>query len=133
MGRKKLVFLLLTLMIAIAFLEVPAFAWETTLGGKPLRVYGFLTQGMSFTPKDRYDTEDGLNSAIWSLLVEGEYMPADELKIFSQFMLTGDWVYNIKNSTDSWEAKEFDESRSELGLDDEYWQIVKELYGFSGY
>ncbi|MEW6602675.1 MAG: DUF1302 family protein, partial [Nitrospirota bacterium] len=128
MGRKKVFCMAFGLMVVLALLCSAANAERLELFGKPLDVYGLISQNASFGWHQEFDTEAGLNSSIWTVLLEGAYQPTSRLKAFGQFILVGDWVYALKNSDDSWVRKEFDKSDSALELDDHYWQIVKELH-----
>ena len=49
----------------------------------------------SFGFKDKYDTENGLNSALMNLFVEGDYEITKNLKFYGSGMLTVDWVYQL--------------------------------------
>ena len=59
------------LMTALTFSSV--IAEEFKVLGRPLQLFGYATQGVSYGFKDTYDTEKGLNSALTNLFVEGDY------------------------------------------------------------
>jgi hypothetical protein len=123
--RSYVVFLAVSLIVCYAA-ELRAERFQ--LLHRPLDVYALFSQNVQYSPKDAFDTEQGVNAAIWSAILEGAYEPAEDFNIFSQVVLTGDLVYELKESDDSWTAKGFGRSRSELALDDQYWQIFKELH-----
>ncbi|MBT8338385.1 MAG: hypothetical protein KJP07_00085 [Desulfatitalea sp.] len=110
----------------LALTRSPALAEEFSLNGRPLYLFGYVTQGTSYGLTEAYDTESGFNSALMNLFAEGDYQIADDLGFYASSMLTVDWMYQLKESDDSWNAKLFSESKSNLNVDDEYWQILKE-------
>ncbi|MBT8340460.1 MAG: DUF1302 domain-containing protein, partial [Desulfatitalea sp.] len=70
--------------------------------------------------------EQGFNSAMMNLFAEGDYQISNTLGFYASSMVTVDWMYQLKESDDSWNAKLFSESKTNLNVDDEYWQILKE-------
>jgi hypothetical protein len=131
---KKKRFLILVLVVAMAMIGVVmghrATAEEISLFGKPLNLFGYVTQNASFGVhnKDSYDMEKGLNSALTNFFVEGAYTPLANLKFYMSSMLTVDWAYQLNANRDSWDDKLFPKSRGHLNVDDKYWQILKEAH-----
>jgi hypothetical protein len=96
--------------------------------GRPANLAGYITQGGSFGLHNTYDTENGLNSALMNLFVEGEYSPVDKLRFYSSGMLSVDWAYQLNSGRDSWHDKLFSESKGHLNVDSNYWQILNEAH-----
>jgi hypothetical protein len=107
-----------------------AMAEQFTVGGKPLNLYGYITQDVSFSLKDNdyFDNEGDLKSALFNFFVEGDYRITDNLQFYLSGMLTVDWNYEFKHNDNSWEEREFKKSRDNLFVDDEYWQLLKEAH-----
>jgi hypothetical protein len=123
--RKLLMFVLMTgLIIALTFSS--AVAEEFSVLGRPLKLFGFADQQVSFGLKNSYDTEKGLNSALMDLFVEGDYEITKDLKFYGSGMLTVDWAYQLNANRDSWNDKLFSKSSKNLNVDDKYWQLLKE-------
>ena len=114
----------------LSFMAVPAGAKEYTFeDGGVFNVLGYVSQAAQFgVAGDKYDTEEGLQSALMNIFVEGDYQPNDSLKLYASGMLTVDWIYDIKHSDDSWRDKRFNESRDNFYVDDESWQLLKEAH-----
>jgi hypothetical protein len=125
---KKRRFLILVLMagLIIALTCSSAFAEEFSVLGRPLKLFGFATQGFSYGFRDKYDTESNLNSALMNLFVEGDYQITKDLKFYGSGMLTVDWIYQLKGNHDSWNDQLFSKSKHNLNVDDKYWQLLKE-------
>lgn len=91
------------------------------LFNRPLDLYGQVSQNVACGWSDEYDTENGFNAAIWTGIFEGAYYPSQNLKVFGQFILTGDLIYGLKAADGSWNDKGFADSWRRLALDDHYW------------
>jgi hypothetical protein len=119
----------LTAALALVLLAGPAAAKEFQFAGKPLNLYGYVTQSLGYSLRgEHFDTEKDVQSAYWTLLFEGDYQPADTLKFYGQFIMAGDWIYDLKHDDRTWNNREFPGSRDRLSIDDQYWQIVKEVH-----
>ena len=103
-----------------------AIAEEFSVLGRPLQLFGYATQEMSFGFKDTYDTENSLNSALMNLFVEGDYQITKDLKFYGSSMLTVDWAYQLNSHRDDWNEKLFSKSRNKLNVDDKYFMLLKE-------
>lgn len=99
-------------------------------GGRQLQVLGFFTQSVMWGlgSDEDFDTRPGLQSLLTSVLVEGEYRPAPDLKLFASGLLVTDRIYDVRHGQRQWTGKGFNRSRRELAFDDEYWQLLKELH-----
>jgi hypothetical protein len=128
MKKKRLFILILMAGLTIILTGSPAVAEQFTVLGKPLNLFGYATQEASFGFKNTYDTENGLNSALMNLFVEGDYRPINNLKFYASSMLTVDWAYQVKSNDDSWNDKLFSKSRDNLNVDGKYWQVLKEAH-----
>ena len=110
----------------------PSGATEFNLGGKPASLMGYVDQGVTanISREKSFDNKDGLNSAVFTSLLEGEYKPAPNLKVFMSGKLTADLdlpdpeQYN--NS--EWKGKEFDQSRDELFVDTGWDKMLNEAF-----
>ena len=108
MNKKK--FLISFLVVSLTILTLSsAVAEEFTLLGRPLKLFGYATQGAGFglINSDRYDTMKGLQSALTNLFAEGDYAIKDDLKFYASGMLTVDWAYQLNANRDSWSDKLF--------------------------
>ncbi|OPY75794.1 MAG: hypothetical protein A4E64_01806 [Syntrophorhabdus sp. PtaU1.Bin058] len=116
--------------LAIAtFMIFPAAATTYSVGELPLDVKGYVTQGGAIgLTGDHYDTEKGLQSAIFNLFTEAELRYKSNLRFYTSLMLTGDWIYDIKHDQAEWNDKQFAKSRDRLYMDTEYWQVLKEAH-----
>lgn len=118
-------------VMAIGFLSTHvADAKEYLVGDRPLSVMGYITQSAQFgiTGRDNYDSPKGLQSALTNFYLDAAYAPRDDLKFYVAGMFTMDWVYDIKSHNSEWIDKGFDNSRSNLYMDNEYWQLLKEAH-----
>lgn len=120
------------LSMILSFLVIwgPSVSWGKvfSVGGQDLSVFGYLTQGVSYSLEgDEPDNEEEFNSAITTLFLEENLRTGERLKLYGSQKLTYDWIYDIKSGDDSWQEKEFDET-DELRIDDEYWQVIHELH-----
>lgn len=125
--KKKV--LLISLLMAWALMLQPSMAFEIKLFGEPLDVSGYMTQqvGISLRP-NHYDTENDLQSSIYTLFLEGKYTPSTDLKFYVSSKLTGDWMYYLKHDDQSWNDQLFGKSRDRLAFDHKYWQILSEAH-----
>ena len=128
--KKRRFFITVIAIMLVALLAHPAMAKQFKVGGRTLNLFGYVTQGVGFSQHgaDNYDTEQGLQSAIFNLFLEGDYEFTDTLKFYGAGMLTADWVYDLKHDDRSWNDKMFSQSRDKLQIDDEYWQLLKEAH-----
>ena len=126
MKKKRFLILVLIAALTIAMTFSSVTAEEFSVLGRPLQLFGYATQGISYGFKDAYDTEKGLNSALMNLFVEGDYAITDNLKFYGSGMLTVDWIYQLKHNDNSWNDKLFSKSKDKLNVDDKYWQTLKE-------
>lgn len=130
MNPKRLFFSALLGAVAVALFCHTAMAKQFTVGGRPLNLFGYVTQLAAFSAKDidYYDTEQDLQSALFTLFLEGDYSLAYNLKFYASTNLNVDWIYDIKHDDKSWNDKLFSKSRDKLYIDDHYWQILKEAH-----
>jgi len=126
MKKRELLMFVLMAGLIIALTCSSAVAEEFSVLGRPLKLFGFATQGFSYGFRDKYDTESNLNSALMNLHVEGDYQITKDLKFYGSGMLTVDWIYQLKHNDPSWNDKLFAKSKDKLNVDDKYWQLLKE-------
>lgn len=104
-------------------------AFETELGGDPLTISGYLNQSAAFgISGDHYDTQSGFQSAITQALLEAQYLPSDDVKIFASGKFVADWSYSILSSDSKWEKRGFDDSKDELFMDDNLSEMMHEAH-----
>jgi hypothetical protein len=128
--RKGSVSIVLAL-VALLFMVQSVIAEQYSVGGKPLNLSGYISQGVgvSLNQKDRYDTEQDFQSAITNFYIEGDYSFTKNLKFYASGMFTADWIYDLKSNDQSWQDKRFSESRKNgLYMDNQYWQLLKEAH-----
>jgi hypothetical protein len=130
MVKKRTAIALFSILLALAFTVPTALAEQYTLMGKPLNLFGYITQGVAYSAKtkDNYDSERGVNSLLTNVFVEAGYEQSKDLKFYLSGMFTGDWIYDVKNHEQEWMSKQFDKSRKYLYTDTEYWQLLKEAH-----
>lgn len=105
-----------------------AIAEDFTFLGRPGNIFGYITQEGSYGLIGGFDTQHGLNAALMNVFVEGDYQPTDTVKFYGSGMLTVDWIYQLLHNNSQWDKKEFDQSKSLLNIDDQYWQLLKEVH-----
>ena len=130
MNTQKIYYSCIVLAVGF-FLPAPsAQAKPFYINDRSGNIFFYATQSLQFglNNSDYYDTERDLNSALFNFLIEGDYSFTDELKLYCSGMVTVDWMYDLKHDDQSWNKKMFADSRSELYCDDEYWQVLKEVY-----
>ena len=128
-GLKRILVISLPVLSILYLLASLARAEEYILFERPLNLLGYVTQGGAFSliGKNKYDTEQGLQSALMNLFVEGDYKISNELKFYGSSMLTVDWAYQLNANRESWHEKLFSKS-NRLNVDGQYWQVLKEAY-----
>ena len=126
--RKKAGFCGLFAMGIVLFIANPSYSRTTfSIAGKPLGVQGFVSQSLQFSLKgDHWDTEQDINAVISNFFVEADYKVNPNWSIYGAAMVTVDWIYQLKSNDSSWNDKLFSKSKSNLNVDDEYWQLLKE-------
>ncbi len=128
--KRKLCITLLVTLITVLLHSHWVVAAQYTLLGKPLNLYGYVTQGAQFSLKndEYYDTEGDLQSTLFNLFLEGNYQVSNNLSFYLSGMLTTDWIYDIKEGDESWTDRRLNRSRDKLYIDDQYWQLLKEAH-----
>ena len=118
---------MLVLLLAVGLTATPAAAKEYNLQGDGvLNVFGYMSQSLQFgLANDKYDSEEDLQSALMNMFIEGDYKPNEALAFYASGMLTTDWIYEIKSNDHTWQSRGFNESRDNLFVDDEAWQLLK--------
>jgi hypothetical protein len=127
---RKAGFSALLAMAVVLFIAGPSHSRTTlNLGGNPLGIQGFVSQSLQFSLKgDHWDTEQDINAVISNFFVEADYDVNPNWSIYGAAMVTVDWIYQFKDGDASWKRKRFSESKSDLNVDDEWWQILKEFH-----
>jgi len=125
MNKKKLLISVLVASLTVLTFS-SAIAEEFSVAGRPLKLFGYATQEVSYGFSDAYDTEKGINSALMNLFVESAYDITKDLKFYGSGMLSVDWIYQLKCNDSSWVDKLFSKSKGNLNVDDKYWQLLKE-------
>ncbi|HBB18520.1 MAG TPA: hypothetical protein DCZ97_16555 [Syntrophus sp. (in: bacteria)] len=105
-------------------------AADLSLWGKPVSLMGYVDQGVSTNigKGKSFDNKDGLNSAVFSTLLEGDYRPGQDLKVYVAGKFTADWIYPLLAGNQEWKDKEFDKSRDELYVDTGWDKMLHEAY-----
>ena len=130
-GMKRLQLLILVLFFTVlVFMVQPIMAREMTLFGNPLSLYGYLTQGVSYSLRNdtHYDTEGDLQSLLTNLFMEAKYLPCKDWQFLISTRLSADWIYQLKRDDRSWNDRLFAESRSHLNFDNKYWEVLNEVH-----
>ena len=98
------------------------------VAGKELHILGQISQTVNYGFRDTYDYEEGINTILTDVLLDAGLILNDDLRVSTILGLSADWIYDVKSGDNDWENKGFNESRDEMYLDDEYWQVLKELH-----
>ena len=127
---KNLCFCVSFSMIILLLTANPSFSRTTfNIGGKTLGVQGYISQSLQYSTKaDHWDAEQHLNSALTNFFLEADYKLSSDWKLYGSGMLSVDWIYQIKHDDHTWERKQFESSKDSLNVDDEWWQLLKELH-----
>ena len=64
---------------------------------------------------------------LFNFFLEVDYRPASDWILHASTLVTYDFIYPIKSDDDTWNEKQFNQS-TDLRLDDEYWQLLKEFH-----
>ena len=104
-----------------------ASATTVMVGGKPLTFFGQFSQSIQYGWHDDFDTYYGINSAITTLIAEGDYKPAENVKLYTMLFLSGDSAYYLR-SGDKWQERGFQRSASNNAWDTDWYQVLKELH-----
>ncbi len=122
--------LLLAMSILIA---CPAGAVDFEVAGAPLSFNGYLNQAVMFGDADEdkltdYDTIGYFRQAVMQALLEFDYKPTYDTRLFVSGLLNVDWAYEILQNNSEWQEKNFDESKSELFVMNEAYSLLKECH-----
>ncbi|MHB1024409.1 MAG: DUF1302 family protein [Desulfobacteria bacterium] len=130
MGKGRFRWIGSAVALALLGIQSPSGAAEFNLGDKPVSLMGYVDQGVtsSFKNNKSFDNKDGLNSAVFMSLLEGEYKPATNLKVFMSGKFTADLAYPLLSSNSEWKDKEFDKSRDALFIDTGWDKMLNEAY-----
>lgn len=127
MRKKHLAFYVSIALLSIAITSVSAMAASFMLGGEEARVLGYITQGLNYGWHDEYDTKKGVKNALTTIFAEGAWS-SHPVSVYMSGKLNVDWTYQIYDNNDEWNDKLFSESKSNLNIDDEYWQLLNEMH-----
>jgi len=127
------------LFMAAALFAGPAMAIDMDFLGKSLAVNGYVNQSIQFgVAGDHYDTMSGFQQGLMQALLELEYHPADNLKVFVSGQLTKDWAYDVYDSDDDWGnendpargkfGRYFKRARDEMSFRDDYEDLLSECH-----
>jgi hypothetical protein len=130
MPRKRVQILSVIAILVLASWVPTAVGKELLLFDRPLTLLGYGTQGVgsSLATNNHYDTEKGFQTALMNLFGEADYKPGDQLKFYTSAKLSVDWAYIFNSNRDSWNEKLFNQSRTFLFVDANYWQILQEAF-----
>ena len=121
--------LMLIFIFVMVFIVQPVDAVEKSLFERPLYFSGYMTQGVSVgLTGDHYDTEEDVQSALTNVFAEAKYLATSDIQLYLSSKLTVDWIYQIKESDNSWNDKLFDESEGQLNFDDRWWAWLNEIH-----
>jgi len=127
--KKNLFNLVYLIWLSLVLMPGLCTAEQFDVGGKELNLFGYISQSAQFgVAGDEHDTQEGFQQAITNLFIEGNYKPSYDVTVYGAAMFTADAAYQILDGDSDWEAKGFDKSKDSLNVDDEYWQLLKELH-----
>ena len=127
--RKPIVPIILLMALFSTLMVSSASGRTLSLWDKPLVVGAFMSQSAQFSLKgnDVYDNEADVNQLLFNFFLEVDYRPGSDWILYASTLVTYDFIYPIKSDDDTWGDKKFAQS-TDLRLDDEYWQLLKELH-----
>ena len=127
--RSKWIVMFLVALWIQALVAAPCAAKFFRIGDKPANITGYISQSAQMSIEgEHYDVQEGVNSLLTNLFVEGDVRLTDDLMFYSAGMVSVDWIYDVKSNDTSWNAKRFNESRDTVYIDDEWWQVLKEAH-----
>ena len=95
---KKGIFIAVVVAMSIALVISHAVAKQFLVGGRPLQLYGYVTQNMGVSlHSENYDTEEGVNAAMFNMLLEGKYRISKDLDLYASGGFSMDWIYDLKD------------------------------------
>ena len=117
-------------VVLLVFFASPCMALDTIeLLGKPLRVMGYVNQGVGYgIGDDHYDTKEDWQSFRYDVLLETQYNLHPDFRIFVSGMLSGDWVFDIESDDSEWKAKGFNDARNDLSHDTVFRDLLQEAH-----
>jgi uncharacterized protein DUF1302 len=125
---KKLLFVSIVLGVCLS-LSPPASAIDVEVAGNRLNIQGFINQGAAFgITGDHFDTQQGLQQAVFDMLVEARYEPLNDFMLYASGQLTGDFAYAINDSDDDWENRQFDQSDDRIEWDTDLFDLLQEFH-----
>lgn len=99
------------------------------LGDRPLYLMGYAKMNLALGVGDKdFNSQQQLNSAAYTFLVESQYSPTPDLKLFASGMLAGDLIYDMLSDDDKWDKKGFSDSRSRLAHDTDFEEVLHEAH-----
>jgi len=120
-----------TMLIGLSvWLSCPAGAIETTLGGKPFTINGYLKQSTTVGVGDgnQIESKQNFNSFVTEALLEMKYAPSSNLKFFVSGKGNVDWAYPLLAGNSEWKDKQFDQGYSKLFVFDDWQDILNEAH-----
>ncbi len=104
-------------------------AIETTLGGKPFTINGYLKQSTTYgLGGSQIESKQGFNSFVTEGLLEMRYEHSQNLKFFVSGKGNVDWAYPLLAGNSEWKDKQFDQAYSKLFVFDDWQDILSEAH-----
>ncbi len=129
MKRTCIVFL--AVCISLACFAGLSRAYEFAVCGRPLTVFGYITQEAQYgLVRNKYDNQSRLSSFLTSAMLEIGYMPTDNLKLFASGYFEADWAYEILGNgrNAQWDKKGFGDSRNHQFVRDDWNDWLREAH-----
>ena len=129
--RKGVIGLIVFVSVLAVFLftEQASAGVDLELNGKPIRVSGYINQGVSFgLSGDHADTQEGFQQAPFQFLLETQYDVMYNLRVFLSGKISTDWAYDFLSDDSDWSKKDFKKSRDELYFLDKWNDILNEAH-----
>lgn len=124
-------FLVMAGVLFVAFMLAagPAAAIDVQLCDRKASIMGYINQSMGFgIAGNHYDTQPGFQQATFQMLVETRLDWSNDLRFFGSVGLNADWAYLIREDHESWDDKDFDNSKDRLFMFDDFKDILHELH-----
>jgi hypothetical protein len=126
--KKKMFLCLLIVVTMTVFGFGTVRAMELMVGGKPLTLLGYVTQGAAYGLHNNYDTHQGFQQALTNVFLEGQYRPSAEWSFYASGRFSADWAYDFNQGKSQWDARMFDKSRGYMYMDNKSWQLLNEAH-----
>jgi hypothetical protein len=121
-----IVFACLAIFISV---PAPSMALDYDVEGKTLSLTGIVKQQASYgVGGNGYDTQKGFQAFLTQIILETTCKPSENLKFFASGKYNADQAYWVLSHDNDWRDKDFNKSRSELGVLTDWQDVLGEAH-----